>query len=225
MSNRNELQEFQEKVKEAILALDRKEVVQLAEKAVSKFMAPDLVTLIEKGFSEGLQIIGDKFGKGEMFLPELVLAAKAMKEAIGIIEPKLVEGQFMRQSLGKVVLATVKGDLHDIGKAIVGSLLTAKGFEVLDLGIDVPTNEIISSAEEFRADIIGVSALLTTTLPAQRELIEQLEKDGLRKKHKVMVGGAATSKDWARKIGADGHGADANEAVSLAIELSRNKGR
>jgi len=218
-------QELQKKAREVILALDKEETCRLAEGAVSQLSGSDLVELIEKGFSAGLSILGDKFGKGEIFLPELVAAAEAMKEGLKIIEPKLRDSKVNRESLGKIVLASVEGDLHDIGKSIVGSLLTARGFEVIDLGVDVPTAEIVGSAREVGANIIGLSALLTTTLIAQKNLIDLLKEKGLRKKHKVMIGGAAASRDWAKTIGADAFGADANEAVRLAMEFVQTKSR
>lgn len=156
MATQSNQQEFKEKAKEAILALDKVEVVRLAERAVSELNVSDLIGLIEEGFNTGLSIIGDRFGRREMFLPELIAAAEAMKEALKIIELKLRESKVNRGSLGKIVLATVKGDIHDIGKTIVGSMLTARGFDVIDLGTDVPADEIISSAEGEGAHIIGV---------------------------------------------------------------------
>jgi trimethylamine corrinoid protein len=218
-------QEFQKKAREAVLTLNREEACKLAERAVSELVGNDLVGLIEKGFSAGLSMVGDRFGKGEMFLPELIAAAGTVKEALKIIDPKLRDTQVKREGLGKIVLASVKGDIHDIGKSIVGSLLTVRGFEVIDLGVDVPTGEIVSSAKDVQAHIIGLSALLTTTLIAQKDVIDLLKEKGLREKYKVMIGGAAVSKDWATRIGADGYGADANEAVRLAVEFLQTKYR
>jgi len=214
--------ELIEKARSAIIALNKREVITLAEKAAATLTGTDLLNVIEEGFTAGIKVVGDRFGSGEMFLPELVAAAESMRKALEIIEPKLRESKVSRKSAGKVVLATVKGDLHDIGKSMVKSLLTANGFEVTDLGTDVPAEIIIQSAEEVGADIIGVSALLTTTIIEQKNLIGMLDDKGFRGDFKVMVGGAAASRGWAKEIGADGFGADASDAVKLALELLTN---
>ena len=221
MSEQWTLLEFQEKAKEVILALKKEEAANLAKKALSELGGTDLVRLIEDGFSKGISIMGEKFGAGEVFLPELVAASDAIKEALAILEPKLKQSGIKRESMGKVLLATVEGDLHDIGKSIVASLLVARGFDVTDLGIDVPSGEIIRIAGEIEADIIGLSALLTTTLMEQQKIIDLLEEEGVREKHKVIIGGAAASKEWAEQIGADGFGADAEDGAELTIKLMR----
>ena len=213
MSSKWTLEEFEEKAKEAILTLKREDSVSIAEKAISDLDGTDIVRLIEDGFSRGIKIMGEKFGAGEIFLPELVAASDAIKEAFDILQPKLKESGAKRESMGKVLLATVEGDLHDIGKSILASLLVARGFDVTDLGIDVPSEEIVRMAEELETDIIGLSALLTTTLMAQQEVIDLLEE------HKVVIGGAAASKEWDNQIGADGYGADAEDGVELALRL------
>jgi trimethylamine corrinoid protein len=211
--------ELIQKTKSAIISLNEREVITLAEKAAATLTAADLLKVVEEGFTAGIKIVGDRFGNGEMFLPELVAAAECMRKGFEIIEPKLREGKVSRKSAGNVVLATVKGDLHDIGKSMVKSLLIANAFEVTDLGTDVPTEIIIQSAQQVRADIIGVSALLTTTIVEQKNLITMLHNRNLRKDFKIMVGGAAASRAWAKEIGADGFGADANDAARLALEL------
>ena len=209
----------QKKAKEAIIALNRAAAIQIAEQASSEMSASELVDLIELGYKAGIMVVGDRFGKGDMFLPELVAAAETMKSSLAILEPKLRENQVARVPLGKIVIATVKDDLHDIGKTMVSSLLMANGFEVIDLGIDVATSIIIDAARENKADMICLSALLTTTIMAQKEVVDALKEMGLRDDFKVVIGGAASSKKWAEEIGADAYGADAQEATEIAIDL------
>ncbi|MGD8304688.1 MAG: cobalamin-dependent protein [Desulfobacterales bacterium] len=212
-------QGLQEKAKEAIITLNKVAAIQIAEQAASELNASELVDLIEKGFKAGIMVVGDRFGKGDMFLPELVAAAETMKSSLAILEPKLREGQVTQEPLGRIVIATVKGDLHDIGKTMVSSLLIANGFEVIDLGIDVATLNIIEAARKNQADMICLSALLTTTIIAQKEVVDALKEIGHREDFKVMIGGAASSKNWAEEIGADAYGADAQEATEIAIDL------
>ncbi len=219
MATDTQVQGLQQKAKEAIISLNRATAIQIAEQAASEMSAAELLDLIEGGFKAGIMVVGDRFGKGDMFLPELVAAAETMKLALAIIEPKLRESQVTQEPFGKVVIATVKGDLHDIGKTMVSSLLMANGFEVIDLGIDVATPIIIEAARENAADMICLSALLTTTILAQKEVIDALQEMGYRDAFKVMIGGAASSKSWAQEIGADAYGADAQEATEIAIDL------
>jgi corrinoid protein of di/trimethylamine methyltransferase len=219
MATEAKVYELREKAKEAILTINKAEAFRIAEQASSELSASDLVDLIEKGFRAGIVVVGDKFGRGDMFLPELVAAAEAMKGSLEIMESKLRESKIARQPVGRIVLATVKSDLHDIGKTMVASLLTARGFEVIDLGVDVDPLDIIDTAEKSEADIIGLSALLTTTIEGQKDVIESLKEKGRREKFKIMIGGAASSRLWAEEIGADAYGADAQEAVSIAEDL------
>jgi methylmalonyl-CoA mutase cobalamin-binding domain/chain len=156
---------------------------------------------------------------GEAFLPELVMAGEAMKAAVAVLEPELLKLGEAREIMGRVVLATVEGDIHEIGKTLVGTMLSASGFEVTDLGVDQPAEKIIGKALEIDAQLIGMSALLTTTMVRQREVIEELDREGLRPRIKVMVGGAPITKDWAEKIKADGTSEDAVGAVKLAKQL------
>ena len=167
----------------------------------------------------GVYYIGDQFGKGEAFLPELVMAGEAMKAAVAVLEPELLKLGEAREMLGRVVLATVEGDIHEIGKTLVGTMLSASGFEVVDLGVDQPADKIIGKALEINANLIGMSALLTTTMVRQREVIEELDKEGLRPRIKVMVGGAPITRDWVTKIKADGYSEDAIGAVKVAKDL------
>ena len=219
MDENGQLQDLQKKAKEAIITLNQATAIQIAEQASFEMSAAELVGLIEGGFKAGIMVVGDRFGKGDMFLPELVAAAETMKNALAILEPKLRENQVAQEPLGKIVIATVKGDLHDIGKTMVSSLLMANGFEVFDLGIDVAAPIIIEAARKHEANMICLSALLTTTILAQKEVIDALQEMGYRDDFKVMIGGAASSESWAQEIGADAYGADAQEATEIAIDL------
>ncbi len=173
---------------------------------------------INKGFVLGVNHVGDEFSAGNAFLPELVMAGEAMKAAIAVLEPELARQGAKRDILGKVVLATVEGDIHDIGKTLVGTMMSASGFEVYDMGVDVAITSIVQKAREVDADIVGVSALLTTTMTRQRDVIEALEDMGLNKV-KVMVGGAPVTRAWMEEIGADGYSEDAIGAVAVAKQL------
>ncbi len=191
--------------------------VELAQKSIDLSIPP--LDAITKGFVVGVNYIGDQFGAGEAFLPELVMAGEAMKAAVATLEPELLKMGATREIMGRVVLATVEGDIHEIGKTLVGTMLSASGFEVTDLGVDQPADKIIGKALEINADLIGMSALLTTTMVRQREVIEDLDKEGLRPRIKVMVGGAPITREWADKIKADGYSEDAVGAVKLAKDL------
>jgi len=201
--------------KEAIIKGDAEAASELARKGLAEGV-PGL-DLINKGFIPGINDVGDKFGEGQLFLPELILSATAMQGVIDIINASLKVGE--KQVQGKVVIGTVEGDLHDIGKTIVVSLLKANGFEVLDLGRDVSVERFIDEAEAFGANVIGTSALLTTTMPVQKELIETLKQRGLRDKYKTVVGGAPVTQRWADRIGADAYAADAGDSVRKIKEL------
>lgn len=191
----------------------------LAKQAVEAGVDP--LEAITKGYMPGVNEVGDSFACGNVFLPELVMAGEAMKSAIAVLEPELKKSGTSREILGRVVLATVEGDIHEIGKSLVGTMLTAAGFEVHDLGVNVPAEKIIAKAEEVGADIVGLSALLTTTMVRQREVIEAMDKKGLRNRTRVMVGGAPVTQDWVQKIEADGYSEDAIGAVNMARNLMK----
>jgi len=210
-------EELYKEMAQSIIDGDSDKSVELAQKSIDMQMHP--LDAITKGFVVGVNYIGDLFGKGEAFLPELVMAGEAMKAAVATLEPELLKLGSERETMGRVVLATVEGDIHEIGKTLVGTMLSASGFEVTDLGVDQPAEKIIGKALEIDAQIIGMSALLTTTMVRQREVIEELDKEGLRPKIKVMVGGAPITKEWAEKIKADGTSEDAVGAVQLAKKL------
>jgi corrinoid protein of di/trimethylamine methyltransferase len=179
----------------------------------------DPLEAINQGFVPGVNFVGDQFSCGDMFLPELVMAGEAMKTAIAVLEPEMSKRGTERQVYGKVVLATVQGDIHDIGKTLVGTMLAAYGFQVYDLGVDVPITKIVEKAREVGANVVALSALLTTTMVRQRDVIEALEDIGLRDKVKVLVGGAPVTQEWVQQIGADGYSEDAVGAVNLAKKL------
>lgn len=174
---------------------------------------------INKGYVVGINYVGEKYGAREVFLPDMLASAEAMKAALKVLEPEMRKAGAQREMLGKVILGTAKGDIHDIGKNLVATLLTASGFEVFDLGINVPTDQFVNKAKAVNADIIGVSALLTTTMLGQKSVIEALERDGLRSRVKVIIGGAAVTPKWATDIGADGYARNAVDALELAKKL------
>ncbi|MBM4426129.1 MAG: cobalamin-binding protein [Chloroflexi bacterium] len=213
----DELEKLFKDMAQSIIDGDSDISVELAQKSIEMGVPP--LDAITKGFVIGVNYIGDQFGAGEAFLPELVMAGEAMKAAVATLEPELLKLGEAREIMGRVVLATVEGDIHEIGKTLVGTMLSASGFEVVDLGVDQPADKIIGKALEINANLIGMSALLTTTMVRQREVIEELDKEGLRPRIKVMVGGAPITRDWATKIKADGTSEDAVGAVVLAKQL------
>jgi corrinoid protein of di/trimethylamine methyltransferase len=210
-------EELFRKMAQSILDGDSDVAVELAKRAIEENIDP--LDAISKGFVLGVNQVGDNFACGQAFLPELVMAGEAMKAAVSTLEPEMQKRGTTRQIFGKVVLATVEGDIHEIGKTLVGTMLSASGFQVYDLGVDVPAARIIEKVQEVDADLVGLSALLTTTMVKQKEVIDELDKLGLRKKVKVMVGGAPVTRDWVQKIEADGYSEDAIGAVGLAKNL------
>lgn len=201
---------------ESIIDGEDDAAVELAKQAIAEGINP--LDAINKGFIVGVNQVGEAFSCGDAFLPELVMAGEAMKAAVSILEPELARLGTKREMLGKVVIGTVEGDIHDIGKTLVGTMMAASGFEVYDLGVDVPISTMVSKAREVGADIVAVSALLTTTMVKQRDVIEALEDIGLDHV-KVMVGGAPVTRSWMEEIGADGYSEDAIGAVAVAKEL------
>jgi trimethylamine corrinoid protein len=183
------------------------------------------LSVINDGLTAGIKVVGEKFGKGEMFLPELMMAMKTMKEGIKIVEPELRKAKVEQTSLGKVLIGTVKGDIHDIGKNIVASMLELSGFSVVDLGINVAADVFVKRAAEEKAQVIGLSAMLTTTMQEQQVVSEALRKAGVRGSIRLIVGGAPVSEKWAGEIGADGYGANAELAVQLVRTLTGTAGK
>ena len=193
----------------------------LAQQCVTDGIAP--IDAINNGYVPGMHEIGEQFARGQMFLPDMMASAEAMRAAMSVLDPELRRLGTERPMSGVVVLGTTKGDIHEIGKILVGTMLTAHGFQVHDLGVDVAGEKFAAKARELKADIVGVSALLTTTMRNQKSVVEALEKEGVRSTVKVMVGGAPVTRRWADEIGADGYAKDAMSAVALAQELMLQK--
>jgi len=179
--------------------------------------------IIRNGMMIGLKKIGDMFGSGEIFLPEMLMAAEAFQEAMKVVEPKLIESGQTIESSGKVVFGTVVSDVHEIGKNIVITLMKTNGFDVLDLGANVSPTTFVAEAEKYGADVIAMSALMTTTMTYQKDTIDYLKEKGLRDKYIVLVGGGPVNPEWAEQIGADGSSDSAVGAVELATRLITNK--
>lgn len=205
------------RMRQAVIDGDSAAAAVLAEQALADGIPP--LDAIDQGFVPGLSHVGDLFGAGELFLPDMMLAARAMQKAVAILEPEMKRLATERHVLGRVVLGTVKGDIHEIGKNLVGMMLATSGFEVHDLGVDVSPERFLAAAQEHKADVVGISALLTTTMATQRTVIEQFDAAGLRPACRVIVGGAPASSTWAAEIGADGYSEDAIGAVALIREL------
>jgi len=189
-------------------------VVALTRKALESGLQP--LEIINQGLVAGMNIAGEKFARGEFFLPHLLIAAKGMQAAMELLEPELGARKQVHEAVGTVVIGTVQGDIHEIGKSLVGTMLSANGFKVFDLGVDVPSEDFVAKARETGADILGLSALLTTTMIGQREVIENLVQAGIRDQVKVIVGGAPVSQAWADEIGADAYAENAMDAVEVA---------
>ena len=208
--------EHLEKLVEAIRAYNSKGAASAAQEAMDAGVDP--VTALD-AVSGVMKDIGDRFGAEELWLPDLIGAADAAQSALEVIEKKIVESGKQPERLGTVILGTVFGDIHNIGKTMVGALLTAHGFKVIDLGTNVTSAQFVEGVKENKADILALSALLTTTAVEQAKVIESLKEEGLRDQLKVMVGGGAITPEFAEEIGADGYRATAPEAVELAVEL------
>ena len=205
-----------ERLSAAIIAGDKDKLLGAIEDALREGMAPS--DIIETGMSPGMKEVGEKFARYEIYLPEMMLAAEAWEVAMKVLEPKLLETGAESRKVGRVVLGTVKGDVHSIGKNIVGAMLKMSGFEVFDLGVDIAASAFVTKAEEVGANIIAASALMSTTIPQQKSIIEHLEARGVRDKYCVLVGGGSTSQEWADSIGADGYGRTAGDATALALK-------
>lgn len=210
-------QEIFEKLTTSIIMGEPEITVSTTKEALAAGIEP--MTIIRQGLMPGMDVVGEKFSSGEYFLPDLIIAADAMQQAMELLEPELRMRQQTLESAGTVVIGTVKGDIHEIGKSLVATMLSANGFKVIDLGVDVPTQKFVDKVKETGADMVGLSALLTTTMTVQREVIQALTLAGIREKVKVIVGGAPVTRGWAKEIGADGFAEDAMGAVAVAKQL------
>lgn len=210
-------EEIIKELREGILTYDEERVRKAAKKVLENGIDPFLA--IKEGLTPAINEIGEKFERMEIFLPHLTMAAKAMEAGVAVLEPALDKSQEQKVRQGKVVIGTVQGDIHSIGKNIVMMMLKAAGFEVVDLGVDVAVDKFVEAAERENADIIAASALMSFTKVMQRDLVEYMKSVGAREKYKLMVGGGPVNEDWAREIGADGYAEDAIKAVKVAKEL------
>jgi len=199
-------------VSEALQRGKADKVSKLVKQALNEGITPK--NILEEGLIHGMSIIGKKFKKNEVYVPEVLIAARAMHAGMDVLKPKLIESGV--KNIGKVVMGTVKGDLHDIGKNLVEMMLEGAGFEVIDLGTDISTDKFVEAVKEHKPNIIGMSALLTTTMVNMVEVIKALDVAGLRNKVKIMVGGAPITQNYADQIGADGYSPDASSAVDKA---------
>jgi corrinoid protein of di/trimethylamine methyltransferase len=210
-------QELFAAMRQSVIDGDPDTAVTLAERSLAEGVDP--LEAIDQGYVPGLHEVGEQFSCGDMFLPEMMLAARAMQRAVAVLEPEMARRSSQRQVTGRVVIGTVKGDIHEIGKSLVAMMLSADGFEVHDLGVDVSVERFVEKAREVNADIVAISALLTTTMTGQRTVVDALAAAGLRPGVRVLVGGAPVTRSWAQEIGADGYGEDAVGAVKVARDL------
>ena len=202
-----------EDLRKSILMGDVEQANKLAKISVEKNFDPQKI--VDDGIREAMDEVGDLFATGEYFLPDLIRSGEATKGVIKELEPLLMKNKVESDSAGKIVIGTVKGDIHEIGKTLVTTMIAAGGFDVVDLGVDVPTEKFVETVQNENVKIIGLSALLTTTMPIQREVIEALKEAGLRESVKVIIGGAPTDANWAKEIGADAYCDNAIEAVRV----------
>ena len=214
-------EELMQKAFEAIVEADEDMAVEVLDAGAAEGITA--VDLLQEGFSKGMNELGDQFSRGEIFLPELIFATEVMKVVTDRVDEELAAQGDAGTEKGKIVIGTVEGDVHDIGKGICVSMLKASGFEVYDLGREVPADTFIEKAEEVGADIIGTSALLTTTMTVQQELENKLNEKGIRDKYATMIGGSPVTKRWAEKIGATAYSEDASECCQVALDILANK--
>jgi trimethylamine corrinoid protein len=212
-----EKEEIVQQLRKAIEEYDVDQAKLLSQEAIKARMDP--VDVIRNGPAKVLKEIGDKFARGELFLPELVAAGQAGEASIAVLNEEITRSSQSRKGLGNYLIGTVSGDVHSIGKNIVATMLRVAGFDVVDLGVDVPSDVFVQKVKELKPELLGLSALLTTTMDEQRKIIIRLKEAGLRDKVKVMVGGAPVSPEWSKEIGADAVGLDAQDAVEKALKL------
>lgn len=205
------------KMEQSIINYDKEEAIRLANMALEKGIDPVVAT--NEGFAKGIQAVGYLFGKEEIFLPELAMGAEAMTAATNILGEAIKKSGRKAKYLGKGIAGTVKGDIHEIGIKLVTTFLIANGFDIVFLGTDIPSLLFVEKAKELKTDLIFLSALLTTTMPNQKDVIDSLKEAGIRDNVKVIVGGAPVSQEWTEQIGADGYGENASAAVEVAKKL------
>lgn len=205
-----------EELRQAVITGNAGSVKELSQKLVDE--GSSALEIINKGLISGMGVVGERFKKGDMYVPEVLVAARAMKAGMEIVQPLLQEGE--ATTAGKVLLGTVKGDLHDIGKNLVGMMIESNGFDVVDMGVDISPEVFAQKVKEEKPQVLGLSALLTTTMLAMKETIEVLEEEGLRDTIKIIVGGAPVTSDFAEEIGADGYAPDAASAAELVAKLA-----
>jgi corrinoid protein of di/trimethylamine methyltransferase len=208
------MEEIVTRLKNAVINYEMETIADLANQVIKDGVDP--LVAIEKGLAEGIKTVGERFGKGEIFLPELVMGAEAMKAALAVLEPAVPSGQH-RTTLGKVLIGTVQDDIHEIGKNLVSTMLSSNGFEVVDLGVNVPSEDFVKKAQEVKANIVAMSALMTTTMPRMAEVIAPLKKQDASVK--TLVGGAPVTDVYAKEIGSDGYSGDASGAVDVTKGL------
>ncbi len=204
-------------LRNAVIVGDIAQAEKLAKQAIVDGLDP--LRALEEGLRPGITEVGNGFASGECFLPDLVIAAEAMKAASVVLEKEIARSGGVRQNIGRIVLGTVEGDLHDIGKTIVGTLLIAHGFDVIDLGVNVPAEKFIAAVRDRRPQLVGLSSLITVTAKELRKVIEALRAAGLRDSVKVIIGGGAVTQEYANTIGADGFAHDAEVGVRVAKKL------
>ena len=209
------MSEHIDKIKDAIVGGLHKDIETLVQAAVESGIAPELI--VNEAMIPGMDVVGQKFSTNEIFVPEMLVAAVTMNKGLDLLKPILQQGG--SESKGTIVMCTVKGDLHDIGKNLVIMMLEGAGFEVIDMGVDMNVETLIDKVKEIKPDVLGLSALLTTTLPEMARVIDSLEAVGIRDQVKVMIGGAPVDEAYSQKIGADAYGGDAAQAVQVARQL------
>ena len=203
-------------LRDALINLDMDKTLELVKKAIDQGFKP--IEIINS-MAEGMRVIGGRFEKGEYFISDLIVSSEIFKEAMNILEPLIMKEKEVVKPIGRVIIGTVEGDIHDIGKNLVATMLKVNGFELIDLGVDVPPQKFVEAVKQYNPDIVGMSALLTSTMINMKKVIEALEKEGLRDKVKVIVGGAPITEEFAKRIGADAYGENAVVSVDICKKL------
>lgn len=211
------------KIRDSLADLDIDSTINHVMEALNEGV--DIMEIIEKSLSEGMKIVGERYEKGEYFVADMIVAAEIFNEVMRILKPKILESKREFKTLGRVVIGTVYGDIHDIGKNLVIAVLEANGFEVIDLGVDVSVEKFVEAVKKHNPDILGMSALLTTTMIHMKEVIEALKKEGLRDKVKIIVGGAPVTEQFAKEMGADAYAENAFKAAEVCKKLVEMKNK